>query len=623
VPGKFDRIHRGAVDGMYNIRHISDTDDLFSLSTGARLQAVYYDADVGFVSAGAKAPVVSGQNADGRVPVQRQLGFIQRLPLPQLPDHPSVAVAHLLSPGEFQELLRLRGPIGGGIDCTIRLGSSDQLMRLTSLTTADARPGPSGLGFAVAAYGSPVLPGNGRWSVVRVGVGDGIVESVDAGQGVPLIRANGGPYRWAEPTDLQFETSPLDTDYALLLAHDAQRMLFQQLKVPDGQNALISSKHPVLADPYRMLHSTGLFPAVDRAIDVGANVPLTAGTLRLGTPLGQLTFKPAAGAQTLVDVSAWADRLEYGAVEFAIDSVNSWQIKISRLDQIFSADLAGDIFHIAHDALSQTGVPSEFGTPSVEFAPAFALVAQVMDMLRQILPGSMRDDDGPLQLTCSIDGTTFHLAAVADYEIADEDGDAVECGMGKLKGHIKLGCELTAELLAAKVHGAVFLEIDGSWQQEIFPLLYGGGELRFAARGDDDGKTTFDLDACTTGSIGGDVVPGLVALEATVKYGYFIRLEGGTFLPGLVVGMEGRAKLLSGLLGFKLTVEGRALISLPGLVRDPLHTKVHLHGDILIAGTVTVAWALKERKSFNTQLDFDLDWKLALLAAKSGLLPVP
>ena len=108
-----------------------------------------------------------------------------------------------------------------------------------------------------------------------------------------------------------------------------------------------------------------------------------------------------------------------------------------------------------------------------------------------------------------------------------------------------------------------------------------------------------------------------------MKYGYFIRFQGSAFQPGIVVGLEGRAKLLSGLLGFKLTIEGRLLISPKNIPRDPLNAAIHLYGEILIAGTVTVAWLVEERKSFHTSFDVDVDWKTALLAAKAGLLPVP
>ena len=125
------------------------------------------------------------------------------------------------------------------------------------------------------------------------------------------------------------------------------------------------------------------------------------------------------------------------------------------------------------------------------------------------------------------------------------------------------------------------------------------------------------------GSVGGTVIPGLVDLEATVKYGYFIQLDGGTFQPGIILGMEGRAKLLSGLLGFSLSVEGRLLMERlrlpPG---NPLALKVDLRGDILVAGTVTVAWALHERKSFHATFHQTLDWTFFVAAGK-GLIPIP
>src|SRR5262249_9362246 len=217
----------------------------------------------------------------------------------------------------------------------------------------------------------------------------------------------------------------------------------------------------------------------------------------------------------------------------------------------------------------------------------------------------------------------FQLNAVADFEIADPDGNAIDCGMGKLKGHLKVGGELSAELLAHKFHGAVFLEVEGSWQQEVFPLIYGGGLLRLAIRGDEDGHTTFDLDACTIGSVGGTVIPGLVDLEATVKYVYLIRFTDGNFHPGIVLGMEGRAKLLSGLLGFKLGVEGRLLVTPVVPLGDLNRSHVNLYGEILVAGSVTVAWLIEERKSFTTQFEPNLNWTTIFAADEFGLLPVP
>jgi hypothetical protein len=114
----------------------------------------------------------------------------------------------------------------------------------------------------------------------------------------------------------------------------------------------------------------------------------------------------------------------------------------------------------------------------------------------------------------------------------------------------------------------------------------------------------------------------LVDVEATVKYGYFIQMQGG-LRPGVVVGMEGRAKLLSGLLGFKFGVEGHALVYPEFSIRDLNHSAVNLYGRIRVAGTVTVAWAIEETKSFETDFDVQVNWKVIAAAAKLGLLPVP
>ena len=169
LPGKFEHIHPGVVGGMFNIREVQDTADIFTLKSGQVVQAVYYDADLHFAQVGARPAVVSGHNPEGRVPVRRQLGYIQLVPPPA--QNPGAAGAPLLSPQDSRDLLETTGPIGGPIDCVIRIGSSDQQMRITEINTADSRGTPAQPhAFAVSAYGTPVLPAGGGWSMVRVGL---------------------------------------------------------------------------------------------------------------------------------------------------------------------------------------------------------------------------------------------------------------------------------------------------------------------------------------------------------------------------------------------------------------------------------------------------------------------
>src|SRR6185503_7648363 len=162
LPGKFERIHPGVVDGMYDIREIRDTDQIV-VAGGAELQAVYYDADIAFVQGGPKPPVVSGQNAVGRVPARRQLGYVQLVP-PQ----PGGGPAPLMSPAQFDQLLTMTGPIGGPIDAVIRIGSSEQQMRITSLDTARVNPVGAPQSFAVSVHGSPIILSSSRWSMVKI-----------------------------------------------------------------------------------------------------------------------------------------------------------------------------------------------------------------------------------------------------------------------------------------------------------------------------------------------------------------------------------------------------------------------------------------------------------------------
>jgi hypothetical protein len=75
-------------------------------------------------------------------------------------------------------------------------------------------------------------------------------------------------------------------------------------------------------------------------------------------------------------------------------------------------------------------------------------------------------------------------------------------------------------------------------------------------------------------------------------------------------------------LGFKLSIDGRIAINRKDDPLDP-DDLCRLHGEILIAGTVTVAWLVDERKSFRTHFDVKVGWELALLAAKEAILPVP
>ncbi|TGB02556.1 hypothetical protein [Streptomyces sp. MZ04] len=645
TPGLFQHpkadhvVHPGVVRGMFDIREIRDTDHYVELAPDngveARMQAVYYDADVEIEG------VQEGQGADGRVPVHHQLGFVQRIPLAS--PISSMGVGSL-TPDQLKELFDREGPIGGPVDCTVTIGTSPHMMRVTGVYADNAGatiPGTSDPEFAVAVHGSPHLPAAGQWSVVRVDGTTKAVEPVDAQLGVPLIRRNAAapgtpnthPYRWADPKHL-FTPDP-DADYALLFAGETQRILYPRPKVGHDDTDITSDLEPRLADPYTMLRAGGLFPPVDEAMKLKAPYPLSLASGHLRLVPDEVSFQPPFGhAQRLVNGSAWTADAQYPGADaqspgakFTVKSAQDWTIAAARIHQQLAFGPMGAILTFVHDVQSPAVGATAFPKPEVRPGPALEPVAEVLDLLRNLVPTAEEDGlPGPLHVTSSFGGTTYRLAAVADFMLEGEQGEGVECGVGKVRGGLKLGADLVADVLAADVGGSVFLEITGSYQQLIIPAVYGGGELRFRIRGDASGAASVELDACTVGSVGGTLIPRLIELEATVKYGYFIGINntGDAFQPGIVLGMSGRAMLLSGLLGFSLSVEGRLTVQRAQL--DPAHpedTTVTLRGDILVAGTVTVAWAVTKRKSFRTTYDVKVGWEMLLAGAKAGILPVP
>ena len=318
---------------MVDIREVRDTDQIVTVG-GADLQAVYYDADIAFPGVGQESAVIAGQNAAGLVPARRQLGFIQRIHLSN-PLAAAEKAAQVLTPQQFDQLLAQTGPLGGPVDCTVRIGASAQTQRVTSIETArgGSRPPMNIPEFAVVANGSPVLPAAGRWTVVRVNNTEQTVSPADAQRGVPLIQSNGGAYRWADPEDLLHDATA-KADYALLMAHDTQRLLLQRPKIESGGANISTTLPPRVADPYSMLASTGIFPRVDQAIKLPAATELVAETLKLA---GGTLDIPAGGlglaSMPLVDLTSWKETADFTKAALHIDSLDDWKIHLKDIQQ--------------------------------------------------------------------------------------------------------------------------------------------------------------------------------------------------------------------------------------------------------------------------------------------------
>ena len=170
--------HPGIVRGLYDVRHIRDTTQLYQRDypnpdrpEAVKLTAVRFDADVDIEG------VRVGANSAGRVPASDLLGYIQREPS-GIP----------LTPAQLNDLLVDRGPIGGSIDCVVDIGDSGQRMRVSAVEVDGAINIDGNPEFVATARGSLMLPRAGRWSVTYQAQLEPEPHALASDTSFPLIR---------------------------------------------------------------------------------------------------------------------------------------------------------------------------------------------------------------------------------------------------------------------------------------------------------------------------------------------------------------------------------------------------------------------------------------------------
>jgi hypothetical protein len=146
------------------------------------------------------------------------------------------------------------------------------------------------------------------------------------------------------------------------------------------------------------------------------------------------------------------------------------------------------------------------------------------------------------------------------------------------------------------------------------PLLYAGGMFRFAVEIRDDGRPLVEMTFAAVISVGGDLIKGLLEVEVTIKYGYTLIPE--TLQPGVLLGLEVRAKLLGGLVGFSFSAEVMARVA--RLLDDKF--TVTIHARIRVIATVQVAYFFEDDVDFETE--FEQALPLSAVALAVGVNPL-
>lgn len=304
-------IHPGPIRGLRNVRNIreipkayTDTTQVIYLWTeGADgmpvaaeapksktviLQGISFDCDVEIDN------VVEGGN-NNLVASAGVTGYIQLAP-------PA-------APIDAQALKGLLGyeknSIGGPLNCMIKVAGTKQRMRIDRFDVNTSQDSGGATVFAGAVRGAVVLPKDGSWTLVQHTRGSGEVTPMPEKLSVPLIAeglldpiTNAFPaianivQRIAFPNDL-LKTPNADTiNFGFLQNMNTQKVLFLTPAFRNGVESLMSKTPPLLADAYRLMNTSSIFPNVgDAEADFGTAIQLLTGVDGAGNAV-EAFFKP-------------------------------------------------------------------------------------------------------------------------------------------------------------------------------------------------------------------------------------------------------------------------------------------------------------------------------------------
>ena len=606
TPGLYNQwipFEKGVVKGLHNIRRIRITGSEAGMTLGKSslpdikdghldvvVQPVLFDADAEFED------VVAG-GSGGRVPVYDQVGYVQFGPT---------------KPFNAQDLRLVFdkvGPIGGPVNAGIRIGKT-LAMQLSSLLADHAPTDGNATGFAIAAYGSPRLPRAGQWTAVRINPATFDATPVDARRGTPVSRLGAGAYQFREAADVRRTPK---TMYGFLMATGTSRTLFPQPRIEPLQPGKVFTDRPVLADPYSLCQASGEFPRPAFALRA-KETPVFDVTAddhwRIQNP--DFNFdKPLPG---LLNGSGWAMSRGYGdgRLRINVDSAIPvpWDITVPPSSLDVDLPLFGKVMTLRSSYVADAAGLPKLDRPDVIFSGKLEELKKTLNSLKGLM-------DLPffVDVTVAAAGAgslSFIVRIQLRLRIAEGPNERVDIGIGKLYGEFLIDGELEAAPSGVK-RGRLLAQFTGDLQQGILPpLLYAGGLFRFAVEIRDTGSPIIELTYATVVSIGGDLIKDVIEAEVTVKYGY--SLIPKTLEPGVLLGLEARAKLLGGLVGFSFSAEVMARIARANPATITIAAKIR------IVATVHIAYFIEDDVDFETE--FEQALPLAAVAFAANINPL-
>ena len=278
--------HPGIVEGAYNVRNIKEDNTLMPFivnnwvkTTGVymddqdhpqpvgagktlnvKLIPVYFDADLKIDD------VIQGASNE-KVAARHILGYLQISPKGVIIDEE-----------HFANLLTTMEGLGGPIDCTIKINGTKQQMRLSRVDAGPSMDEANKRVFVVTPKGTPILPKDGSWSVVRHDLASKEVTPLSNNEAIPVIR--NGARNFPDPNKFTYDQDiskplniadaaelfkPLESrakQFGFLQSTGENKVLFRNPLFEKNIN-LLKGSVPDLADAYRLMNSKGIFPKVE------------------------------------------------------------------------------------------------------------------------------------------------------------------------------------------------------------------------------------------------------------------------------------------------------------------------------------------------------------------------
>ena len=248
-----------------------------------------------------------------------------------------------------------------------------------------------------------------------------------------------------------------------------------------------------------------------------------------------------------------------------------WDVAVPPVNLDIDIPPFGKIMTIrARYVADAAGLP-KLDTPDLLFSGALDELKKTLDSLQALINLPFHVN---VTVTAAGAGSlSFIVRIQLRFRIAEGPNERIDIGLGKFYGEFRIDGELEASPSGVR-RGRLLAEFTGDLQQGVLPpLLYAGGLFRFAVEIRDTGRPLIELTFAAVISVGGDLIKGLLEVEVTIKYGYTLIPE--TLQPGVFLGLEVRAKLLGGLVGFSFAAEVMARIERPGDKFTSHHPRPH------------------------------------------------